>query len=144
MSYIPPHELFNDLIADIESERLVATHAFLRAVLSAAMPPGSEAVLNSSIRVPLGVHFGNRAVIVFLVVHRREQFDALRAAFDDNRLRLEAIPRALSERDRESGFSLVDNPPATIPMTIFGFVERYALLTIEHYPRQDCLVLECC
>lgn len=143
MSYIPPHELFNDLIADIESERLVATHAFLRAVLNAATP-GSEAVLNSSIRVPLGVHFGNRAVVVFLAAHRREQFDALRAAFDDNRLRLDAIPRALAERDREPGLSLVDNPPATIPMTIFGFVERYALLTIEHYPRQDCLVLECC
>lgn len=144
MSYIPPHELFDDLIADIESERLVAAHAFLRAILNAATPPGSEVVLSSSIRVPLGVHFGNRAVIVFLAIHRREQFDALRAAFEDNRLRLEAIPRALSERDRESGFSLVDNPPATIPMTIFGFVERYALLTIEHYPRQDCLVLQCC
>ncbi len=144
MSYIPPHELFNDLIADIESERLVATHAFLRAVLEAAKPPGSEAVQNSPIRVSLGVHFAHRLARVFVIAHRREQFDALRAAFDDNRLRLEATPRALSERDGEPGFSLVDNPPATIPVTIFGFVERYALLTIEHYPRQDCIGLECC
>lgn len=144
MSYIPPHELFNDLIADIESERLVATHAFLRAVLNAATPPGSEAVLNSPIRVPLGVHFDNRAVIVFLATHRREQFDALRVAFDDNRLRLDVAPRALSERDGVPGFSLIDDPPVTIPMTIFGFVERYALLSIEHRPRLDCLSLQCC
>lgn len=145
MSYIDPRDLLNWLARDASFYTNFSIWPFIQAVLEAAAPlQMADVPLSILVQVPLGFEFCHALADVQVVANRPQLLANVRTAVSENRLRLEARPPVPPRSDDDPGWIIDPNDPDAASRSIFGFVERYGALCIQHHPRLNCLAFQCC
>lgn len=140
MSYIDPNDLFRCLVTEVRYGTDFSTSPLIATILAATARSGLVGIPHAVlVDVPLGFEFLEEAAEVLVNCSLVQVFENVRAAFNDERLRLE-----VRTASKPSGMSGDANGSDNGELAIFGVIERYCVFCIRRHVRLNCLLFQLC
>ncbi len=142
MNYIDPNDLFRCLVTEVRSGTDFSTSSLIATILATTARSGLVGIPHAVlVDVPLGFEFLEEAAEVLVTCSLAQGFKNARAAFNDERLRLEVRTQTAS---MPSGMSGDANGRDKDELAIFGVIERYCVFCIRRHARLNCVTFQFC
>jgi hypothetical protein len=142
MSYIDPNELLRCLVSEVRSGADFSTSPLIARILEAMATAGLVGIPHAVlVRMQLGFEFLEEEAEILVTCSLPQVFENLRAAYNDERLRLEVRTQT------ESAPSCMGddvNLRGDEELEIYGVVERYCVFCIRRHARLNCLAFQFC
>ena len=142
MRYIDPDALFRCLVSEVRSGADFSTSPLIASILARAATSGLVGLQYAAlVHVPLGFEFLWETADVLVTCHSPQFFHNVRAAYNDEKLRLEVRTQTASApSSKADALSHRGNDE----LEIYGFVDCYCVFCIRRHARLNCLVFQFC